>query len=266
MNICLACDQKYLKYTCVVITSILENNRNVFINFYILHPMNMSKEDHTDMIDGINKRYSNFNITFVPMNINLEGLRADSVNLKSEVLIYRLYIPEVFLSLSRMLYLDSDIIVRHDITKFYNIQFASNECMAAVLDIKNRLDDSYANQYVNSGVLLMDLNKLRRLNFTTNALHLIKTRYLRMIDQDAINIVCKGKIKLVDNIYNYIREFDDADDIVVKERDDPNIVHFAGISLPIKISCRTVYCDEWWHYVEIASRFFDAATLFPHRA
>ncbi|WP_330849102.1 glycosyltransferase, partial [Streptococcus suis] len=59
--------------------------------------------------------------------------------------------------------------------------------------------------YFNSGVLLMDLKKIREDKIESLLFecgHTIKDK-IRLQDQDIINVALEGKIKSLDPIYNY---------------------------------------------------------------
>ena len=60
------------------------------------------------------------------------------------------------------------------------------------------LDDTY----INTGILLMDLKKLREERLDDAILWLLNNRKLEFPDQDAINLVCRNRITYLDKIYN----------------------------------------------------------------
>lgn len=247
INICLACDKNYIKYALVTITSILENNRENHINFYVIHPVGIEEDYYKKAIETLKNKYLNFDITFVPiLDISGYDLRADKTNFFNETLLYRLYIPQLFPQLHRMLYLDSDLIVRRNISEFYKMPLG-DYYIAAVIDY-DCLKDVLVPEYFNAGVLLMDLDKLREFDFTLKTLTVLKYRYLRFFDQDTINMVLNGKIKSVDRGFNY--------DIRYHTRyqyKDPTIVHFmASLRRVLRKEETSVFTKEWWKYAKMS--------------
>ena len=249
MNICLTCDKAYLKYALVTITSILENNRNGFINFYIMCTHDVTEEYYSDAIEKLKNKYSNFEIEFVPMTVDTTAFQLNEKSLFNETLLYRLFIPETFPSLDRMLYLDSDIIVRHDITEFYNTEF--NEChyIAGVGEDYSYYGRPPPMTYINAGVVLMDLNRCRSFGFTTKTLAVLKYRCLPYFDQDAINLVCNGKIKLVDPTYNYCNW---TSGMSSSKQKSPTVVHFARTFKKVLEGQHISHADEWWKYAKMS--------------
>lgn len=108
----------------------------------------------------------------------------------------------------RVLYLDSDTIVTQDLSELYNINLG--DCDAAAVkdflskryyDFLNLSDDSV---YVNSGVLLIDLNNWRRdkIDEKVSAFLQEKRGMVFFSEQSVLNIVCEGQIKELDLKYN----------------------------------------------------------------
>ena len=58
------------------------------------------------------------------------------------------------------------------------------------------------NEYINSGVLLLNLKKIREDNKTKELDEYINNHSLFYPDQDAINVIFKDKILFLDNKYN----------------------------------------------------------------
>lgn len=85
----------------------------------------------------------------------------------------------------KILYLDIDLMINNDIKLLYDIDITEYEYAAA--------KDQYAKyllfwriKYLNAGVLLMNLNKIKETKMLDKARMLIKTKKLMFADQDAI--------------------------------------------------------------------------------
>ena len=57
-------------------------------------------------------------------------------------------------------------------------------------------------KYINSGVLLMNLDYIRREKLDNTMINLLNKKFYHFPDQDVINIACKDRIKYLSNIYN----------------------------------------------------------------
>ncbi len=79
-----------------------------------------------------------------------------------------------------------------------------------------------AKEYINSGIMLMDLNKLREQKVEQSFVNLINSYNFDVIDPDQayINYLCKGKIKYLSFDWN-------RTPIECVECKNPNIVHYA---------------------------------------
>ena len=105
----------------------------------------------------------------------------------------------------KILYIDADAIVVDNIKELWNIDI-KNKAVAGVKEngewSKHLGIEGMDNKYINSGVLLMNLEYIRKEKLDDAMIDLLNKRYYAYPDQDVINIVCKDKIKYIKNIYN----------------------------------------------------------------
>ncbi len=119
----------------------------------------------------------------------------------------RLFADEVDALPPKILYLDSDVICRGDIGQFYNLQMGKCS-LAGVLDyyggwfFKQKL---YKRDYLNSGVLLLNLAQIRKNGLFARAREMCVTKKMFMPDQSALNKLCKDKI-ICERRYNEQRK------------------------------------------------------------
>lgn len=124
----------------------------------------------------------------------------------SAVYLYRTFIPRLFPQYEKAIYIDADTILAADIGELYDIDLG-DKIMAARVDPKvqavpefvgyvEKALDVPAKEYVNSGVLLMDLRKLRKLHYITKMTDLMKKYDASLVapDQDYFNVILKGKV------------------------------------------------------------------------
>lgn len=103
----------------------------------------------------------------------------------------------------RILYLDNDVLCRKDFTEFYHQSLAGWE-FAGVLDYYGSWlfrQKFYKRDYVNSGVLLLNMDLIRKTKLMEKCRARCKTKKMFMPDQSALNKVAFTK-KIVERKYN----------------------------------------------------------------
>ncbi|NQG98115.1 SP_1767 family glycosyltransferase [Streptococcus suis] len=125
----------------------------------------------------------------------------------------RFLLPELLGHLDRILYLDVDILVHGNLMEVFQTDLEEFAIGAVVeADIfkyyqwyLDSIGFAATDAYFSSGVLLMDLNKMRQ-DGTTNqliAMALEKARDYKFPDQDILNLYYKGNFKQLSPAYNY---------------------------------------------------------------
>ncbi len=134
----------------------------------------------------------------------------------------RLLLPQLLPDTARVLYLDSDVLVRGSLAELFSLDMQGT-LIAGVRDWAlwalykfqpEQLDSFYVNEefvkmfkhidYLNSGVLLINLDLARKEDLTGKCLRFIERhqKQLRFFDQDAINFVCAEKRKILPLRFN----------------------------------------------------------------
>ena len=203
-----AIDDWYIPFFAVALQSLMDNaSKDYNYLIKVLHT-NIQKE-HQKQI----KKYEseNVNIEFVDLSYYIEKVK-DKLYTRdyySNTTYFRLFLPELYPQYDKVLYLDSDIIVLGDISELYNTDMETNLVAAAPDDIiqYNKVFQDYAElvvgvakyqHYFNAGVLLMNLDELRKFKFQEKFLYLLeKVKFSIAQDQDYLNRLCKGRVTLV---------------------------------------------------------------------
>jgi len=122
----------------------------------------------------------------------------------------RLFADEVPGMPDKLLYLDIDIICRKDITDFYYQDIEEYE-FAGVLDHYGRWffrNNFFKFDYINSGVLLLNLNKIKETGLFKKSRERCRKRNMLMPDQSALNKIAISK-KFWPRQYNEQRKLHD---------------------------------------------------------
>lgn len=118
----------------------------------------------------------------------------------------RCYFTEI-LPLDKILWLDVDTIVLGSLEELWNTDI-TNVFIAGVLDVPAmKMHAQKSNiiftKYINTGVLLMNLKKMREHHIFDKLIKLLCGPRLEYPDQDALNLVCRPFIKVIDPKYNF---------------------------------------------------------------
>ena len=261
IHIAFCVNDEYVKYICVTIKSIIENNRDCNVCMHVL--IDTISESNLKLLNGVVATYCYASLKVWRVNDKLlEGLKT---GIWTKYAWYRillpLYLPE---DITRVLYLDADTVVTTDLTELCAVNM-DNKAVAGVLDtINDFANDEYGlrhkKEYLCSGVLLLNLDYWRKYNLTHRIiewaqLHQNKIKYP---DQDAINYVCKDSKIILPLRYGILNDFFENNAFYVppylEQLKDclnrPAIIHYAGfMNLPwIKEHSRHVFHYEWIKY------------------
>ena len=234
--IVLSCNQNYAKYTAVTIQSIIENigPYNKY-EIYVLHTE--LSNDVKGKLENIKGR--NYCVKCINVRDYLPSASELFVNEHiTKEAYYRFCIPEV-IQRPKVIYLDCDIIVLDDIAKLYMCD-TGDAAISGVNNFMNRNVYYYIKdtlkidpaKYINSGVLIINSQKYIDEKIKEQFLKLVKNNY-RFLDQDIINIICKDKITLLPDRWNYQwHNHNEKNKLMLKQAEydkvakDPSILHF----------------------------------------
>lgn len=262
-NILCSPDNNYTQYCGIMLTSLFENNKEQLFNIIVLCN-NLSKENKESLY-ALAKKY---NQQLVIQNIDDNLIKEWPIREGDHISIaayYRLLTPIILPDdIDKILYLDCDIIVNGNIKELYNCNIR-NVALGAVLDedYKNevkysRLEYSKEKPYINSGVLLINLEYWRKNNVTNRLLSYINDNPDKVLfhDQDTINAVLHNEITLLPIKYNFQTGFLYkrliADENILSEIEEckytPCIIHFTGPNKPWIKDSQHPYCNRFKHF------------------
>lgn len=262
INICLSCDDNYAKYAGVVITSVLTNALpEDKLNFYILDG-GISVENKDKILSL--KNIKDCDINFVSID---ENLFSDFKNITTHAYIslpayYRLKMASLLPDISRIIYFDCDVVVQKSLRNLFNIDMGEH-ALAGVSDVKKRMQKINPT-YVNSGVLVMDLDNMRKQDLEAKFFEYTKEHYSEIVcgDQEIINQVCKGEIKLIDSKWNtQISNFSNRSDYTR----NPYIIHYIGKNKPWQYASFSYRKDLFYKYLQLSPWTLNKDELFQYR-
>ncbi|HEM6238041.1 TPA: glycosyltransferase [Streptococcus suis] len=227
INISFCINDKHCHYVFFTISMIKKYTTN--LDIFVLH---------TDLSDKSKDRLKTLetesvNIHFVTIDRDLFSnlpLTLDGITIETY---YRYLLPEILVDCDKVIYLDSDLLIRCDVKELWDID-VSQHYLAGVneIDIINRFPDhklklgfDLDELFINVGVLICNLQKMRQDKITH---HLFtETERLKDIilfqDQDVINVALKGKIADLPLAYNYTVEAMEKD---LLSLDEIKVIHY----------------------------------------
>jgi lipopolysaccharide biosynthesis glycosyltransferase len=254
INICVNLDGRYAYKLIVSMESVLSNcdKQKTFITYHILCAPDV-RENSLIILKSLMKRYSlNLEMVFYGMGYNFMYLKHTRL---SQVTYYRLLLP-LFINSDRILYLDGDTITYKDISVIFQLDF-NGTYVLGTLDYKSNGVDYLglkSEKYINAGVILINLEKIRKDKKYYDLINITKYEYLKNHDQTVLNYVLYPKIGIIPNKYISFNFHDKLDiefyakllrqklDVkeLVKLYKDPTIIHYCLCSPKIWIP-RTEY-------------------------
>lgn len=247
----------YSPYLAVAIQSIIENADKKYNYDIIVLDGGILKENQNKILQQVHN-LKNFSIRFFDAKY-LQGSNSLSSKMHMSVETwYRLYLPGILKGYSKVIYLDCDLVINNSLVELFNTDIEDHLVAATrdlplvglycdghfvdyfnnVLKLKNPLN------YLQAGVLLLNLNKFRKDFTLAELLELAASQDWRWLDQDIMNILSNDSLYILDQKWNV--EFDRANIRInqiklcpadmylsyMTARKNPAIIHYSGEQKP----------------------------------
>ncbi len=221
--------------------------------------------------------YANVGVRFVEVSSLIAGhqLKTHNEHISIETY-YRFLIQEVLPFYGKALYLDCDLIVRDDVCTLYDMELG--DCVLAAardidylgnLNMPDGIRMNYSKEvlgmenpfdYFQAGVLVLNLDEMRKLHTVDEWLQLTTNPDLIYDDQDVLNAECEGRVKFLDPRWNVTTDIFDRVakvyswgpacyfDAYRESRKDPAVIHYAGAMKPWN-EPTSDFADLYWDLV-----------------
>ncbi len=211
INICFTTDNNYISNLSRTLCSILSNaNKTDTFDIFILES-NISNDNKNKFLKFFNNEFCKIN--FVNINTNLFN---KFPNYKfcphiPKMGYSRLLIADLLNDIDKIIYLDCDTLVLSSLKDLFETDI-EGYYLAAAEDTGQIFNSKFFGSfyenfttYINSGVLLINLKLWRQNNILPTLFDSIEQNKETFLfgDQDAINFVFNGKIKIIDFSYNF---------------------------------------------------------------
>lgn len=267
VNVVYACNDMYVRQTIISMVSVMQHNPGAKI--YLVE--DGISDQNTELINHIMEKNYKTKITFIPIDELLPSMACNEEDRHPRTIYAKLFF-ENCITESRVLYLDSDVIVTKNLEPLFSRDM-SKEVAAGVLmpygkKLKERLLLQAGEPYICDGVVLFNMDLWKRENISLKCYEHIKcfSGSPPMLSEGTLNYTARRKIGALEPKYNLMpsmiinnlreirhlfkadcyyenkEEFDEA-------RQEPAIIHFMSelFSRPWQQDCehpfRQLYLD-----------------------
>lgn len=258
MDVIIAINSRYYQHCRTMLLSMFQTNSTEPISVHLLY------SGLTDRyIRGLNKLVAEHggnlysyqvDNTIITAHMSDDRVHRQQNNRYSIEMYYRILSYRILPStISRALWLDSDIIVNGSLSEFYHQSFDEMDIVACrdpgdggwvINQIKKNMELPEDHQYFNSGVILFNLEKIReeiKERMISNLIRKYQDR-LTFPDQDLLNKLFQNRVKYAD-ASEYNNQFCVLGNGSVSEA---RIIHFATQDKPWNPLRATPYYYYYW--------------------
>lgn len=210
MTVVYTCDDNFVWIMGISMISLFENNKDMKdLDVYLLG--DHVSEENKNVLSGIAKGYGR-TCSFIDVpDLNIP--KSLTSNRWPKSAFTRMFSGELMpTDIHKILYLDCDIIVKDSIAKLDNFD-TQDYAVSAVKDCvskqyKKKIGICKEDSYVNAGVLLMDLDRMRQLDIRQMMSHFVDTHQglISYADQDVLNGMFKGKFGILPPEYDVMTQ------------------------------------------------------------
>lgn len=266
MDILVTFDERYIEPFQTMLKSLVINNPHENVHIWLLHSA-IPKEALIQLENYCKLQ----NTAFTAIQVD-RALFVDAPITKQypQEMYYRLLAPRLLPeSLKRILYLDPDILVINPLRPLWETELggcafaaASHSGMTDMMNDVNRARLGTDHDYYNTGVMLMDLEKARKLVKPEDIFACVREHNQELIlpDQDVFNFLYGTHTKNIpDEIWNYdVRDY--STHLLISQGEhnmewllhNTAILHFCGKKKPWKTMYPKRFITLYMHYMVLA--------------
>lgn len=249
-----ACDDNFVKYTIVSMTSMIKNaSKEHNYHIYILHT-DISEKMKMQVMALAN---DNFEISFEDVTDYLESI-SEKLPIRdyySKTTYYRLFIAEMFPRCDKAIYIDSDTVVQGDISEIFFTDIkdayvgACHEQAMVQVDVYGNYVEKVVGvsryNFFNAGVLLINCDQFRLCLVLDKFIQYLHTYdFVVTQDEDYLNLICKDHVCWLDQRWNT-----EVFGKIEYPIEQANILHFIMTNKPWHYEdCR--HGDIFWKYAK----------------
>ena len=266
VNVTFLFDDKYFYCTYIAITSLINSKlptTHLDINLIVCNISMLQRR----LLENFENNDVNINIIDVDLTKYLEFSQVYHVTNTSLI---KFDFANILKNIDKTLYIDGDVLINKDLSNLFNMDIdnfyigACREYRAELRQYNKLLGTKY---YINSGVMLLNLKKMRKENISERFYETkkVQPKSWQCQDQDVINYVCNGHIALLSPIYNFtlgifvkenynineLNNFYQTNFKSIKDMyDESAIIHYAGDLKPWSKTDLPSYVLKRYEYID----------------
>ena len=261
-----AVDDGYVPFLAVSIHSLIENSSKEYYYAIKVLYTNICEENKKKILKY---ERDNVKIEFVDLNYYIEEIKDKlfTRDYYTKTTYFRLFIPNIYPQYNKVIYLDSDTVLLGDVAELYHQDMGSNLVAVVPDDIiqNEEIFQEYVEKvvgvadyrkYFNAGVLVMNLDEMRKSKFQEKFLYLLETvKFAVVQDQDYLNRLCKGRTKILENGWNRMPVPNNKTKV-----EKLNLIHYNLNYKPWHYD-GIVYEEYFWQYAEKTEYYEDIKNI-----
>jgi lipopolysaccharide biosynthesis glycosyltransferase len=235
-------DRAFLPWCATTLLSCAQATRDASVRFHVLVSHDVSLRERQDLARAGSDAGASVCFGVIDEQA-VATLPSKGESLGGRVSWIRVVLPDALPGVERVVYLDSDTLVRQSVLPLWNalddapIAAVTNVTEPAMYPHLRSLGIHDAKNYFNAGVLVVDLAVWREERVTDRLIRFAISRPLPWYDQDALNVVFADRWKRLHPKWNAMNSLwiwpDHArrvftEDELSAARDDPGVIHFEG--------------------------------------
>ncbi|CAO96386.1 DUF4422 domain-containing protein [Erwinia tasmaniensis] len=259
-------DDNYAMSLGGLIKSII-NHANIDKNYDLVILDNGISERNKSRVLSLIHNLSNFSVRFFNVHA-FDEIKDAYIRPPFTIATYsRLFIPRLFRSFEKVLFIDTDTVVESDLAELIDIPLGDN-LVAAVQDIvmegfvkfgniaesdagiqtageylKGKLGLSKPEEYFQGGIMVFNIEEMNKENVFSKLMKELKGQSFWFLDQDIMNKVFHGRVHFLPLEWNVYHGNGHTDTFYpnlkfatysryLKARKNPKMIHFAGENKP----------------------------------
>lgn len=265
--VALSCSEYYSLYGATFLKSLVSHSSPEYCYDILVFTKDITA-DTMQMLNAILEGRPNFSLRFVDVNSYIQEY-ALKVHAHFGIESYfRLLYPYILKAYKKVLYFDCDMVLKNDVAQLYQIDIGDAFIGAAIDAVivgevndpndlafisfgcmeycKDKLKMSNPYHYINSGVIIFNLDRFRNEYTAEQILKNAQDNAYYLLDQDALNALCSHDTIIINMAWNMTTDvagekwpnIQKAPQSVVNAyltaRKEANTVHFAGSVKPWK--------------------------------
>ena len=255
---------------------VLTANKNTFYELNAVLAPDFTNGNIKTLLSLQNEYSEKCKINVVRMDTRFDNIKNKTGHI-ANACAYKMCLAEVLPQYDKVVYLDTDTIVFNDLQEMYETELGDNYIGGVFSpgyyltkrDLIVKLDIPDMDMYVNAGILLFNLQQIRKDNLEPKLQELIGS-FDDSVDQHIFNKVCYGRIKLLPFKWNAHQSFPHVYQSSLFEifstspmrteiLDTPAIFHYTGLKKPW-LYYDLKYSYLWYQYFK-KSPFADSFIL-----